>query len=236
MLKVEHVSKQYGKVAANQDVSLQVSSGQQVVLLGPNGAGKSTLIKSITGLLRFNGTILIDGHPNKSVEAKAMMGYIPEIPAVYDLLTVWEHIELIARVYRLDSWEKNAEALLERLELTEKKNALGKELSKGMQQKLSIACALLPKPSLAVFDEPLVGLDPHAIKELKEIMQELKASGTAVLISTHMLDSVEQGWDAAYIMVKGQVVAHIENLPGKEGQKTLQEQFFAITEGEEGTK
>lgn len=231
MLKVEHVTKRYGKTTANQDISLSVGAGERAVLLGPNGAGKSTLIKCITGLLRFEGSILIDGHPNKSTEAKALLGYVPEIPAVYDLLTVGEHLEFIARAYKLTDWRKDADALLERLELMEKRDALGKELSKGMQQKLSIACALLPKPRLVVFDEPLVGLDPHAIKELKEMLGELTASGAAVFISTHMLDSVEQTWDSAYIMVKGQVSAHIVN--GQEGQKTLEEQFFAITEGGE---
>lgn len=231
MLKAEHVTKRYGKTTANQDISLTVEAGQRAVLLGPNGAGKSTLIKCVTGLLRFEGRILIDGHPNKTMEAKQLLGYVPEIPAVYDLLTVGEHLEFIARAYKLSDWQKDADALLERLELSEKRNALGKELSKGMQQKLSIACALLPKPRLAVFDEPLVGLDPHAIKELKEMLRELTAAGTAVLISTHMLDSVERDWDAAYIMVKGRVAAHIVN--GQEGQKTLEDQFFAITEGGE---
>ena len=235
MLKVEHVTKKYGKNYANQDISLEVAQGQRAVLLGPNGAGKSTIIKCITGLLRFEGNILIDGHPNKSVEAKALLGYVPEIPAVYDLLTVGEHLEFIARAYRLENWQKDADALLERLELAHKRDALGKELSKGMQQKLSIACALLPKPRLAVFDEPLVGLDPHAIKELKEIMGELAKSGSAVLISTHMLDSVDKDWDSAYIMMNGRVAAHIENNE-LSGQSTLEEQFFAITEGGEGQK
>lgn len=231
MLKVEHVSKKYGKVLANQDISLTVAAGQRSVLLGPNGAGKSTLIKCIMGLLRFKGDILIDGHPNKSVEAKALLGYVPEIPAVYDLLTVGEHLEFIARAYKLENWEEDGDRLLERLELMSKKNALGKELSKGMQQKLSIACALLPKPQVAVFDEPLVGLDPHAIKELKEILHEISKAGTATILSTHMLDSIEDGWDTAYIMMDGKIAAQIEN--GQEGQQTLEEQFFAITEGGE---
>ena len=119
--------------------------------------------------------------------------------------------------------------LLERLELDDKRNKLGKELSKGMQQKLSICCALCHKPRVAIFDEPLVGLDPHAIKELKEIFRELKADGVSVLISTHMIDSVEDYWDVANIMMNGRFAATKLN-DASEGQ-TLEELFFAITEG-----
>ena len=119
--------------------------------------------------------------------------------------------------------------LLERLELDDKRNKLGKELSKGMQQKLSICCALCHKPRVVIFDEPLVGLDPHAIKELKQIFRELKAGGASVLISTHMIDSVEDYWDVANIMMNGRFAATKFN-DGSEGQ-TLEELFFAIAEG-----
>ena len=162
MLSVSHVSKRYGKVLANNDVSLEVRDGEIGVLLGPNGAGKSTLIKCIAGLLRFDGEILIDGRPNKSLEAKRALGYIPEIPAVYDLLTVWEHLEFIGRAYQDKDWETAGQALLERLELAPQRDKLGKELSKGMQQKLSICCALVHRPRVVIFDEPMVGLDPLA--------------------------------------------------------------------------
>ena len=193
MLRVEHVTKKYGKLIANKDISFSVDAGQIAVLVGPNGAGKSTIIKCITGLLRFDGKIEINGYDNKSVEAKRLIGYVPEMPAVYELLTVEEHLEFIRRAYRLpdDGYDKN---LLERFEMWDKKDKPGKELSKGMQQKLSICCTLLHKPSVIVFDEPLIGLDPHAIKELKAVFSELKAQGCAILISTHMLDSVENFW------------------------------------------
>ena len=105
------------------------------------------------------------------------------MPAVYDLLTVGEHLEFIARAYQLTDWEGYADELLSRFELIDKKEKLGKELSKGMQQKVSICCALLHRPKVAIFDEPLVGLDPHAIKELKDIFVELKQAGASVLIS-----------------------------------------------------
>ena len=112
------------------------------------------------------------------------------MPAVYDLLTVREHLEFMLRSYKIED-DSTADRLLERFELLDKKDKLGKELSKGMQQKLSICCALVHKPSVVIFDEPMVGLDPHAIKQLKELFVELRESGAAVLISTHMLDSVE---------------------------------------------
>lgn len=231
MFEVSHVTKHYGKVVANDDISFSVADGQIAVLLGPNGAGKSTVIKCITGLLRFDGSITVCGFPNKSLEAKRLLGYVPEMPAVYDLLTVAEHLEFIARAYSLSDWKERADSLLSRFELFDKKDKLGKELSKGMQQKLSICCALLPEPKVIVFDEPMVGLDPHAIKELKAVFAELKTAGASVLISTHMLDSVEDYWDVAHIMVNGRFAATRKNEALSEGECSLEELFFSITEG-----
>ena len=127
--------------------------------------GKSTIIKCITGLLRFHGEINICGYPNKSLQAKKLLGYVPEMPAVYDLLTVEEHLEFIARAYQLENYQQDIEQLLQRFELTDKRQKLGKELSKGMQQKLSICCALLHKPKVIIFDEPMVGLDQMCIRD-----------------------------------------------------------------------
>ena len=231
MLSVNSVTKKFGKITANDNVSFDVADGEIAILLGPNGAGKSTIIKCITGLLRFSGEITLSGHKNKSLEAKSLIGYIPEMPAVYDMLTVGEHLEFILRAYKMED-DGTAEKLLSRFELFDKKDKLGKELSKGMQQKLSICCALVHKPKVIVFDEPMVGLDPHAIKQLKEIFLELKESGASVLISTHMIDSVEDFWDTAYIMAKGKLVKEKKS-SDTEGE-SLEELFFRITEsGEE---
>ncbi len=228
MLEVKNVTKAYGKVKANDSVSLSVKDGEIAVLLGPNGAGKSTLIKSIAGLLRFTGEITVNGEKNKSLKAKSMLGYIPEIPAVYDMLTVGEQLEFILRAYRIKD-DGYADELLELFELTDKKDKLCKGLSKGMQQKLSVCCALVHRPKVVIFDEPMVGLDPHAIKNLKEIFLKLKSEGASVLISTHMIDSVENYWDTAYIMMNGQLKEKV--LKGQEGA-SLSEVFFAVTEGE----
>jgi len=231
MLRVQNVTKNYGKVKANDNISFEVGDGQIAILLGPNGAGKSTIIKCIAGLLRFDGSIEINGHPNRSLEAKAALGYIPEMPAVYDLLTVSEHLEFVRRAYRLDD-DGLAQKLMERFDLAKLSDKLGKELSKGMQQKVSICCALLHKPSVVIFDEPMVGLDPYAIKELKQVFHELRAEGCSILISTHMIDSVEDYWDIAHIMVNGKIVATKQKNGGDtSGDKSLEELFFEHTEG-----
>ncbi|MBQ5969324.1 MAG: ABC transporter ATP-binding protein [Clostridia bacterium] len=228
MLKVDHVTKKYGKLVAVNDVSFAIGGGEIAVLLGPNGAGKSTVIKCITGLLRFDGEILIDGEKNKSLEAKRRLGYVPEMPAVYDMLTVGEHLDFMLRAYKMDD-DGTAQQLLQRFELLDKKDKLGKELSKGMQQKLSICCALVHRPTVVIFDEPMVGLDPHAIKQLKDMFRELKAAGATVLISTHMLDSVEDYWDRAYIMKDGAFCA--EKAADDTDGQSLEDLFFALTEG-----
>lgn len=231
MLSVNNVTKKYGKVIANENISLQIADGQIAVLLGPNGAGKSTIIKSIIGFLKYQGSVTVDGLLNKSIEAKRIMGYIPEIPSLYPNLTVDEHLEFVARAYKLDNYKDYKEELLRRFELDDKKKKFGDELSKGMQQKLSICCGLLPKPKLILFDEPMIGLDPHAIKELKSLLLELKQQGASVLVSTHMIDSIEELWDTTYIMMKGRVAAVVERDKIGKGDKSLEDIFFEITEG-----
>lgn len=231
MLSVRNVTKKYGKLLANDNISFDVSAGEISVLLGPNGAGKSTIIKSIAGLLKFQGSILINGNGNKTLQAKRDLGYIPEMPSLYDMLTVWEHLAFIAKAYSLENWKEDAESLLERFELDDKKKKLGSDLSKGMQQKLSICCGLLPKPKVILFDEPMVGLDPHAIKELKNMIIEQRQEGKAILISTHMLDSVDEFWDSANIMMNGQIAARRTRNDIVGSGEDLETLFFAITEG-----
>ena len=159
------------------------------------------------------------------------MGYVPEIPSLYPNLTVDEHLEFIARAYKLKDYKEEKEALLQRFDLADKKKKFGDELSKGMQQKLSICCGLLPRPKLILFDEPMIGLDPHAIKELKLLFQELRERGCMVLVSTHMIDSIEELWDTTYIMKQGKIASIVErqNLQGSD--KSLEDIFFEITEG-----
>ena len=230
MLNVSHLTKKYHRFVANDNLSFMVNDGETAVLAGPNGAGKSTAIKCIAGLLRFEGEIELCGYNNKSTDAKKILGYVPEIPAPYELLTVWEHMEFIARAYSLENWEDRANDLMRRFELTDKRDKLGKELSKGMQQKISICFAMLIAPRVILFDEPLVGLDPHAIKELKAMLNELKAKGTTIIISTHMLESVEDIWDRVFIMMNGRIEAERTRKFVEESGENLEELFFNITE------
>lgn len=230
MLEIRNLTKYYGKLAANQAISLTIPDEKIALLVGPNGAGKSTLIKSIMGLLRYDGEVYLDGILNKAPEGRGRIGYVPEIPHLYDLLTVDEHLEFTARVYKLENWRPYANELLERFELSDKRSKLGAELSKGMQQKVSICTALLPRPRFLLFDEPMIGLDPHAIKMLKEIFSELKEQKTSMLISTHILDTVDELWDMVCIMMQGKIVAVAEHEQLRAHGESLEELFFRVTE------
>lgn len=230
MLTVRNVSKRYGKNVACENVSFTVEDGETAVLLGPNGAGKSTLLKSIIGFLRFDGEIEVDGHPCKSVEAKRLLGYVPELPSFYPNLTVAEHLEFIARIYKLSDYAGWRDELLERFELADKKKKFGDELSKGMCQKLSICCALLPSPKIILFDEPMVGLDPHAIKELRTLFGEIAKAGGSLLISTHMIDSIENIWDRTLIMKDSHLLAEVRRDQLEAAGDRLEDVFFRLTE------
>ncbi len=233
MLNVTNLTKRYDGALAVDNLSFAVQPGEVAVLLGPNGAGKSTTIKAIMGLLKFQGTITVGGMDNKTVQAKLLSGYVPESPALYELLTVDEHMEFIARAYGIRDWQGHADALLRRFDLDDKRDKLGKELSKGMQQKVSICCALLPQPKMVLFDEPMIGLDPKAIKELKAVFAELRAEGCAVLISTHIIDSVEGLWDLALILDRGRVVLSRTHEQAESAEESLESVFFRVTGGQE---
>ena len=230
MLQVTNVTKKYGKTLAWDNVSFTLDDGSVTVLLGPNGAGKSTIMKSIIGFLRYQGSITADGLDNRSVEAKRIIGYVPEIPSLYPNLTVSEHLEFIARAYKLTDYKQYAAQLLERFELDDKRRKFGDELSKGMQQKLNVCIGLLPKPKYLLMDEPMIGLDPKAIKELKNLFGEMRDEGRTILVSTHMIDSVDMLWDRTIIMQSGQVRANVLRGELDAVGQSLEDLFFAITE------
>jgi len=231
MLSVSGVTKKYGKNIACNNVSFHLPPGGITVILGPNSAGKSTLLKSITGFLRYDGQILVNGLDNQSVEAKRIFGYVPETPSLYPNLTVGEHMEFIARAYRLTDYKAYATELLDRFELSDKRKKFGDELSKGMQQKLNLCLGLLPRPRLLLMDEPMIGLDPHAIKELKQLMAEMREEGRTVLVSTHMIDSIDMLWDRTLIMQGGVLRADVTREQLEKDGERLEDLFFAITEG-----
>lgn len=230
MLEVIHVTKKYGKTLAADSVSFAVPDGKVGILLGPNGAGKSTVIKSIAGLVRFQGEIRIQGMDSKQLEAKKVFAYVPEIPNMYEALTVREHMEFMKRAYGLSTADEETEALLERFELLDKQEKLGNELSKGMMQKVSICCALMTEPKVILLDEPMVGLDPAAIKELKQVVLELREKGCTVLISTHMLEMVKELWDITFVMDKGHIVGTYSR--EETGAEDLEALFFQVTGSE----
>ena len=236
MLKVSHVTKRYGKVIACNDVDFELAPGSVTVLLGPNGAGKSTLMKSIIGFLKYEGQIQVGGYPNKTTDARRLLGYIPEMPSLYPNLTVSEHMEFLARAYRLSDYRDRMETLFRRFELADKKKKFGDELSKGMQQKLNICLGLLPDPSVLLLDEPMIGLDPHAIKELKTMIEQMRSQGKTLLVSTHIIDSVDMLWDRTIIMQGGVVKANITREELEKDGRTLEQLYFDVTEGENGEK
>lgn len=231
MLEIQNLTKKYGKNLAVDQVSFVVPDGKVGILLGPNGAGKSTIIKSIAGLLRYEGGVGIQMIPARKLEAKKIFGYVPEMPAMFEALTVREHIEYIRRAYNSGITDEEIEVLLKRFELDDKQNKLGNELSKGMMQKVSICCALAVKPKVLMLDEPMVGLDPAAIKELKEVILELKEQGVTILISTHMLEMVKDLWDVMFIMEQGKIVGEFTREQAQD--EDIEELFFKITGGGE---
>lgn len=230
MLKVQGVTKKYGKVLAVDNMGFNVEEGQIAVLLGPNGAGKSTIIKCIAGLLQFHGEITIGGIKSKEIEAKKILGYVPETAALFDSLSVEEHIHFIAKAYKIKDYQGYASELFQRFDLSDKTDKLGRELSKGMQQKVSICCGVITSPKVILFDEPMIGLDPKAIKELKKLFVELKEQGCSVLISTHIIDTIKEIWDKILIMDKGTIVSSIFRDDVKD-EEEIEKRFFAVTGG-----
>lgn len=233
MIEVKNLTKYYNKTLAPavKNVSFCANSGEITILLGPNGAGKSTTIKSIANLLSYQGEIYICGHPNETVEAKRCFGYVPEVPMLYDLLTVDETIEFIGKAYRTENYKEMKEKYLEMFQMTKQREKLAKELSKGMKQKLSMILALIINPKALLVDEPMVGLDPASIEDVLRLFTELKKEGTSILISTHIIDVVNDIWDCAHIMNKGEIVRSIRR--GEEGSETLKQIFFETTTEEE---
>lgn len=161
MLMAENIFKKYGKLVAVDNVSYNMNPGEICILVGPNGAGKSTLIKSTLGLLRHKGKVRLNSYEMNSPEARKLTGYVPETPLLHELLTVREHVQFIASAYGVKEPEEFMNTLFDRLDLDDKQDKLCKELSKGMQQKVSICCAAIIRPKIIFMDEPMVGLDPH---------------------------------------------------------------------------
>lgn len=238
MVAVDALCKRYHGHAGVTGVTLQVGAGEIVGLVGPNGAGKSTTIRSLLGLLRPDGgrvRIGPDGLEPDDFRARSLVGYIPEVPELYTDLTALEHLRFLGMVYRIDParLEARSEELLRRLELWHRKDEEPISYSKGMRQRLSIACALLHDPAVLLADEPWSGLDPLGAYQLKELLQEQRAKGKAVLLSTHMLDTAQRLCDRFVLLHEGQVAAEgtldqVREAAGTAPDATLEDAFVAI--------
>jgi ABC-2 type transport system ATP-binding protein len=211
LLRVDGLVKYYKKTLAVDGLSFEVGDGEIVGLVGPNGAGKTTILRCVTGIVQMTeGRVEVDGLDlAKNEEAvKRLIAFVPEVPTPYEMLTVWEHLRFIAMAYQtLDHFEERADALMRRFDLYEKRNDFVLSLSKGMKQKLAIACAFVHDARTILLDEPLIGIDPKGTKELKDMIFDAKRRGGSILISTHMLDTAEHLCDRIIILQRGSVVA-----------------------------
>jgi ABC-2 type transport system ATP-binding protein len=209
-ISVEHLRRTYGAFAAVEDLSFRVADGEIVGLIGPNGAGKTTTLRTLAGILRpTGGQLRIDDHDivRAPLEAKRRLAFMPDEPHLFEYLTVAEHLRLIARLYSVDDFDRRARALVEELELTGKERSLPGELSRGMRQKVVIACGLVRNATTLLFDEPLTGLDPIGIRRMRETIVARARAGAAVLLSSHLLHLVEEICTRVIIMDRGRKVA-----------------------------
>jgi ABC-2 type transport system ATP-binding protein len=242
VIEVDGLVKNFGDFCAVRDLSFRVEPGQIVGLVGANGAGKTTTLRAITGILRPTaGMVRVGGRDLQQdpVAAKRQFAYVPDTVHPYDLLTVTEHLHFVALAYRVQQAETKYAALLDELELTDKRNELASNLSRGMLQKLSMACAFLREPRVIILDEPLTGLDPRGIRNIRQSIQRRAADGTAFLLSSHLLGLVEELCDEVLILHRGQKVAfgsldEIRGMATLHGEATLEDVFFAVTERAEG--
>ena len=236
MIEVESLSKLYGEFQAVQSLTFAVAAGEVVGLVGPNGAGKTTTLRSIAGIVRpSDGRVRVAGHDidREPVAAKSALAFIPDEPHLFDYLTVEEHLRFVGRLYGVADGPARIPALLEELELTPKRRVLPGELSRGMRQKLAIACGLLHNPRALLLDEPLTGLDPVGIRRMKATIARRAEAGAAVLLSSHLLHLVEEVCDRVLVLHHGRAVAFgtiadiVAERPGLAGQP-LEAVFLAL--------
>ncbi|WP_018752242.1 ABC transporter ATP-binding protein [Paenibacillus sanguinis] len=213
VLRVDELSGGYsvGRPVLH-DVTFQVQRGEMVGLIGLNGAGKSTTMKHILGLMTpHRGDIQISGQTRKNQpeQYQSSLAFVPESPLLYEELTVREHLEFAARAYNVEpkAYRERSERLLKLFHMEEKVDSLSMHLSKGMKQKVMIMCAFVARPPLYVIDEPFLGLDPLGIRSLLDFMQEMKQNGSSILLSSHILSTIEHYCDQFIVLHRGKVLA-----------------------------
>ncbi|WP_206290758.1 ABC transporter ATP-binding protein [Humisphaera borealis] len=241
ILDVIDYHKAYGDFVAVDSLSFGVEGGQIVGLLGPNGAGKTTTMRAIAGIIPpTRGQLKVDGFEITAdpVGAKKRLAYVPDDPRLFETLTVWEHLQFIATAYEVPDLDVYGQVLLEKFELTEKRDTLAQELSRGMRQKVAICCAYLHRPRLLLLDEPLTGLDPRGIRTMKQSLVEQAALGNAVVISSHLLSLVEGLCTHLLIVNRGKKLflgspEEARTAFSNVGDDSLEEVFFRATEAGE---
>lgn len=210
MIEVANLNKRYGDFVAVRDLSFSVAPGQVLGLVGPNGAGKTSTLRCLAGIIPCtSGQVTIAGHNLASdpVAAKRELAFFPDEPRLFDYLTVRQHLAFIARIYGVPDADSRAAPLLEELELADKADLLPNELSRGMKQKLVIACGLLHGPRVMFFDEPLTGLDPLGIRRMKDSIVRRARAGAAVVLSSHLLHLLEEVCTHVLILKHGEKIA-----------------------------
>jgi ABC-2 type transport system ATP-binding protein len=237
-IAVQQLRRTFGAFTAVENLSFEVAGGEIVGLIGPNGAGKTTTLRTMAGILKpTSGRILIDDFDLAAspIEAKRRLAFMPDEPHLFEYLTVEEHLRLVARLYTVPDFDRRSRALLTELELTGKETSLPGELSRGMRQKVVIACGLVRDASVLLFDEPLTGLDPIGIRRMRDTITRRAAQGAAIVVSSHLLHLVEEVCTRVIIMARGHKVADgtVEDLASRAdlqaGDSNLEEIFLQIT-------
>ena len=210
MIEVQALTKCYGELTAVRALTFTVKPGEVLGLVGPNGAGKTTTLRCLAGIIPASaGTIRIAGHAlaEDPVAAKRALAFFPDEPRLFDYLTVRQHLKFVARIYGVPNEETTARSLLQELELADKADSLPGELSRGMKQKLVIACGLLHEPKVMFFDEPLTGLDPLGIRRMKDSIVSRARAGAAIVLSSHLLHLLEEVCSHVLILKQGVKIA-----------------------------
>ena len=236
-IEVANLVKQYGDFVAVRGISFSVAPGEVLGLVGPNGAGKTSTLHSLVGIIRpTSGEVRIDGHDivDDAVAAKRELAFVPDEPQLFEYMTVDDHLRFVARLYGVADAAARIDPLLHELELADKRTALPAELSRGMRQKLAIACAFLHQPKALLLDEPLTGLDPLGIRRMKAAILRRAQAGAAVILSSHLLHLVEELCTRILIIQNGQamVIGTIAEIAASRPQlagRGLEDLFLAIT-------
>jgi ABC-2 type transport system ATP-binding protein len=242
MIELIHIVKRFGDVVAVNDLSLTVKPGEFFVVLGPNAAGKTTTIRILSGLIKpTSGTARVAGFDVQAqpLEVKRRMAYVPDFPFLYDKLTPWEFIRFTGQLFRMDmaKIQSTGRELIERFSLGDFSNKTIEGLSHGTRQRVAIVSALLHEPEVFVIDEPMVGLDPHHARVVKDVLKERSLKGMTVFLSTHQLSVAEEMADRIGIIHQGKLIAvgtreELRKQSGAEGP--LESAFLALT-AEEAT-